>query len=420
MENKERKLKQLYEKIIISWLFLVALLSWLVFYIYPQVSLIKTKKEEVVSKVWIYENLKQSWITYEEFLSTSNEELKKYLGDDLQKFFEENLSNTSNWDYMSFISEKEEYIDKINKSDLIKNRDKKISKVLPSYTEWVSPEWNMTDLAFVNYIESLLRTFWLKTSSSIWVWDVALVWENEKTKINTNELFYIPLNLELVWRKSDMVEFLYFLQNVWTIDEVTKENLTFYRDDLITRTITWQKRTTNYNIYENKLVDIESIDFPDYIDNSSSMRSASQKTVKWLLEFIKNWPEKDVGYKVNLWLKFYVKGLPTYKIELFTGETVQKYKNLSQKVKTLLNLAQNGKIVLLNKNTKDIIKDIISNLRTIDNYLVEMESKVKVLEDSISQKADLVNMYKEASLIGNDIQNLESYINSLKIDENLK
>lgn len=421
--NKEKKIKQLYEKLAISWLIFIIFLYWISFYIYPQISLINTKKEELVSKIEDYEKLKQNWLTYTEFASISEDEiLKKALGDNLKKFFEENLSNTGKLDYTSFLLEKEKYIDEINKSDIIKKRDEKISKVLPSYTEWFAVDWNMTDLAFVNYIESLLRTFGLQTSSKIWIEKIVVVSgenkENDKTKKISfnNELFYIPLTLELIWRKSDIVEFLYFLQNVWNVENVTKENITFYKDNLITRIILWQKRTIDYNIYENKLVDIENIEFYDYIDNSSSIRVWTQKTTAGFLAFIKNWPEKDVSYKIKLWLRFYVRWLPTYKIELFAEETVSKYKDLSKKVKALLQKSQNRKTLLLNNN----IVEIISALKTIDNYLVEMEQRVKKLENSIKQKIDLSNIYKEASSVRYDIQNLEDYVSSLNIGENLK
>jgi len=49
-----------------------------------------------------------------------------------------------------------------------------------------------------------------------------------------------------------------------------------------------------------------------------------------------------------------------------------------------------------------------------------MEQRVKKLENSIKQKIDLSNIYKEASSVRYDIQNLEDYVSSLNIDKNLK
>lgn len=420
MENKEKNIKKLYNKIIISWIFFVMLLWFILFYLYPEVKLIFVKKEELVSKITTYENIKQKWLTYDEFISLIKDEtLKKIFWNESRGFFETNLLNDTSNDYISFLNDKEKYIDEINKTDFVKKRDEKLSKVLPSYTDWYSVEWNMTDLAFVNYIESLLRTFQLQTTSNIWIEKIVLVWDK---KDDTNEidvssqLFYIPLSLEIVWRKSDVVEFLYFLQNVWVVTKVDKDNIIFYKDNLIKKTILWQKRTTDYNIYENKLVDIENIEFYDYIDNTSSIRIWTQKTPEWFLSFIKNGSEKDNAYKIKVWLKFYVRWLSKYRIENFALETVKKYEDFSRKIKNLLKKAQNRKTVLLNNN----IVEIIWNLKTIDTYLSEMEQRVKKLENSIKQRVNLSNIYKEASSIRYDTQNLEDYVNSLKIDENLK
>lgn len=420
MENKEKNIKKLYNRITKSWIFFVILLWFILFYLYPEVKSIFVKKEELVSKITTYENIKQKWLTYDEFISLiKDENLKKTFWNESRDFFEKNLLNDTWIDYISFLNSKEKYIDEIKKTDVIKKRDEKLSKVLPSYTDWYWVEWNMTDLAFVNYIESLLRTFQLQTSSKIWIEKIVVVWdkEDDKNKIDvSNQIFYIPLSLEIVWRKSDVVEFLYFLQNVWVATKVDKDNIIFYKDNFITRTISWQKKTIDYNIYENKLVDIENIEFYDYIDNTSSIRIWTQKTPEWFLSFIKNGSEKDSAYKIKVWLKFYVRWLSKYKIETFALETVKKYKDFSKKIKNLLLKAQNRKTVLLNNN----IVEIIWNLKTIDTYLSEMEQRVKKLENSIKQKIDLSNIYKEASSIRYDTQNLEDYVNSLKIDENLK
>jgi hypothetical protein len=57
------------------------------------------------------------------------------LSQDGKTFYENNLTNSKNIDYLAFLQEKEDYINEINKSNLVKKRDEKMSKVLPSYTE---------------------------------------------------------------------------------------------------------------------------------------------------------------------------------------------------------------------------------------------------------------------------------------------
>lgn len=422
MEKSELEIEisTLYNKVFVSWLATFILLVWFIAYIYPKFSEISLVKQDLITKIDVYEKLKSNWLSYSDFISqTKDESLKKMLSQDGKEFFENNLTNSKNIDYLAFLQEKEDYINEINKSNLIKKRDEKLSKVLPSYTEWFSVEWNMTDLAFINYVESLLRTFQLKTTSKIWINDLILAETESKDKKNqdiSTQLFYIPLKLDLVWRKADVVEFLYFLQNVWIVSNVNDNSIVFHKDSYINRTISGQKRTFDYNIYENKLVDVESIELTSYIDKSSTLRTTEKLSLEWFLNFIRNWFEKDDEYKVKVNLKFYVKWLPTYKIELFVENVVKKYKDLSKDVKSKLANAQNRKSVLLNKN----IVEIISTFKSIDLYLSEMEQKVKKLEVWVKQKTNLNNLYKDATNINYELWNLEQYITSFKLEENKK
>lgn len=202
MKNSEQKIQEIYSKLFISWSLTILLFLWFIFFIYPEINIITSKKQEVISKILQYEELKQKWLKYEEFISLiKDESLKNNLSKESKDLFDKTLLNNTSKDYMSFLEEKEKYIDEVNKSNLIKNRDEKLSKVLPSYTEGYSVDWNMTDLSFVNYVESLLRTFQLQTNSKIWIEKVVSIWDNKDKDIN-NQLYYIPLELDLTWRKS--------------------------------------------------------------------------------------------------------------------------------------------------------------------------------------------------------------------------
>lgn len=420
MEKSELEIEisTLYNKVFVSWLATFILLVWFIAYIYPKFSEISLVKQDLITKIDVYEKLKSNWLSYSDFISqTKDESLKKMLSQDGKTFYENNLTNSKNIDYLGFLQEKEDYINEINKSNLVKKRDEKMSKVLPSYTEWFSVEWNMTDLAFVNYVESLLRTFQLKTSSKIWIDKLVLVQESDKKNENlSTQLFYIPLKLDLVWRKADIVEFLYFLQNVWSVSNINDNSIVFHKDNLINRTISWQKRTFDYNVYENKLVDVETIEFSKYIDTSSSLRTTNQLSLEWFLNFVRNGFEKNDEYNVIVNLKFYVKWLPTYKIELYVEDVIKKYKDMSKNVKDTLTKSQNRKTLLLNSN----IVEIVSTLKTIDLYLTDMEKEIKKIEAWLKKKTDLNNLYKSATTINYELWNLEQYVSSVKLDENKK
>lgn len=419
LENKEleKEVSILKNKIIISGGISFVLLLGVLFYAYPQISAIWNLKTELEQKISIYEQYKKNGISYNDFMNiTKDTSVKKILAQDGGQFFLNNLTNTTDVEYLSFLKQKENYINEMNKSGFIDERNQSISKVLPSYTEGFSVDGNMTDLTFVNYVESLLRTFQLRTSSKIGIENLVLVEDMGNTNIAT-QLFYIPLKLDIVGRKADVVEFLYFLQNVWVVASIDDNNsLVFHNDNIISRVIAWQKRNLHYNIYENKIADIASIELPSYIDTSSTIRNTTMLSPEGFLNFLRTGSERNDEYQVVVDLKFYVKWLPTYKVELFVQEVIKKYNTMSTQVKTILANAKNRKTMLLNGN----IIEIISILKTIDVYLDDIKSDVQRLEVGINQNVNIHNLYKEASDLHYELWNLDPYISSIQLEENKK
>ncbi len=422
MENikLEKELSILKNKLIISIFITIVLCIVLWVYTYPELKSVSNIKNELLGKISEYDTYAQKWITDVTTFDNlvKDPALKKLLvSEEWKTFFTSQFNNDTSSSYDAFLTEKQKYIDDVKKSWVVDERNNQISKVLPSYTEWYEVEGNMTDLAFVNYVESLLRTFQLRTTSQIWIENLVPVDQTE-TNVST-QIFYIPLKLDLVGRKADIVEFLYFLQNVWlvwSIDEKNNNSLVFYKDNLVNRTIAGQRRTINYNIYENKLVDIESVEFNSYVDNSASPRPSSQLSPEWFLTFVKNGSEKNDEYSVIVDLKFYVKGLPTYKIEVFVESVIKKYREMTAQVETILWQAKNRKTMLLNGN----IVEIIPTLKSIETYLTQLQPKVNKLQDGINKKVNLNTVYKEASELNYELWNLDQYIHSIQLEDNKK
>lgn len=422
MENikLEKELSILKNKLIISIFITIVLCIVLWVYTYPELKSVSNIKNELLGKISEYDTYAQKWITDVTTFDNlvKDPALKKLLvSEEWKTFFTSQFNNDTSSSYDAFLTEKQKHIDDVKKSWVVDERNNQISKVLPSYTEWYEVEGNMTDLAFVNYVESLLRTFQLRTTSQIWIENLVPVDQTE-TNVST-QIFYIPLKLDLVGRKADIVEFLYFLQNVWlvwSIDEKNNNSLVFYKDNLVNRTIAGQRRTINYNIYENKLVDIESVEFNSYVDNSASPRPSSQLSPEWFLTFVKNGSEKNDEYSVIVDLKFYVKGLPTYKIEVFVESVIKKYREMTAQVETILWQAKNRKTMLLNGN----IVEIIPTLKSIETYLTQLQPKVNKLQDGINKKVNLNTVYKEASELNYELWNLDQYIHSIQLEDNKK
>ncbi|MGE4443760.1 MAG: hypothetical protein AB7E37_02060 [Candidatus Altimarinota bacterium] len=422
MENikLEKELSILKNKLIISIFITIVLCIVLGVYTYPELKSVSNIKNELLGKISEYDTYAQKGIT--DITTFDNlvkdPALKKLLvSEEGKTFFTSQFNNDTSSSYDAFLTEKQKHIDDVKKSGVVDERNNQISKVLPSYTEGYEVEGNMTDLAFVNYVESLLRTFQLRTTSQIGIENLVPVDQTE-TNVST-QIFYIPLKLDLVGRKADIVEFLYFLQNVGlvgSIDEKNNNSLVFYKDNLVNRTIAGQRRTINYNIYENKLVDIESVEFNSYVDNSASPRPSSQLSPEGFLTFVKNGSEKNDEYSVIVDLKFYVKGLPTYKIEVFVESVIKKYREMTAQVETILGQAKNRKTMLLNGN----IVEIIPTLKSIETYLTQLQPKVNKLQDGINKKVNLNTVYKEASELNYELGNLDQYIHSIQLEDNKK
>lgn len=416
MENikNKRLIKWYYSNIILNIIFLI--IFWFIIFniIIPWYDEYKNNKQTLLTKIDSYENLQKEWLSFWDFSSLVTDSNTKTLVSKIwADFFSSNLKNNSNKLYLEFLKDKEKKINELKNSYKIKFRDEKVSKILPSYQEWVSIDGSMTDLEFVNYIELMLRSFRLKSESAIWIGDLVLVWDkseknNTKTSISS-QIFYIPLKLEIEWAKADVIEFLYFLQNVWKIESVKDNDIVIYKDNILNKNL-W--KTNSSNIYENKIVDIESIEFKDYIDTSSFIRSTSwEKTTVWLLNFIRNGVEKWQAYKVDISLRFYVKWLPTYKLESYISRTIETYKQKLKLITDNLKLAQAKKWT----NATTEVINIVSNLRSIETYLTDMDQIIKKLEIWLKDKNNLERLYTDATKVKYDIDNINSIL-----DENIK
>ncbi|MBW7954705.1 hypothetical protein H3C61_02745 [Candidatus Gracilibacteria bacterium] len=412
MENKDKINKEkindiIRNKLILSGIITFILLLVLILYVIPgfgEVSALTNTLNQEVSK---YKNYEKNGLSYAEYLELSkNEQVKKILKEN-KSFYDENLVNKTNDNYLKFLSSKEELLNSQLKDGLIAQRDESMSKILPSYSDGTSVEGSITDLYFINYIERLLNTFSLSTTSKIGIDGVIPIDKNIKD-IGT-QIFYIPLKLDLVGRKADIVRFLYFLQTVGNSTLDDKNGLIIERDSLLNSIVLkGDTKTTKYNILENNMVDIDDITIPEYIDTTSGIRGVGESSVKGFLNYITNGTEKDNKFEVSLLLRFYVRGLPTYKIELDIEKIIKKYNDVSKDIKDILAKLNSPtfKSQTINK------RESISIFKGLDKYVKELEQTAKKIESGVKQKQDLTKLYKEAGDLNYSISNLEQYIKS--------
>ncbi len=421
MEIKDNKIKinTLQNSLVLNWVIFVVIIMIYFLYISWKWDIYNQNKETLTQAIQKYETIEKSWLDYETIKTvlTNEKDAMLVLNKMWKEFYDKNLSNKNSPDYLTFLNKKQLEIDKLKLNPEIIARSQKIEKVLPSYAKWVVADWNMSDLQFVNYVETLLKSFNLETKSKIWISDVVSVdeesvWSDKKAKKIDNtssQIFYIPLSLELEWKKSDIVDFLYFVQNVWVISSINENKINFYNDNVLAwKSIKWQYWTMGtYNIYENKIVDISDFSASKYIETSSTKRDASQSTTRSFIELIRGTDQSNEAYKVTLWLKFYVKWLPLYTLDNFIQNVLKKYKEVLALSKSTLNNAQAKKAKLLDNNQIDVY----STLKSIDTYLQEHASKSKELEQWIKQKTNLDNLYLKATQFNYDLINIQNVLN---------
>ena len=368
----------------------LGLLIFIIFSVYQQIKSIEGKKNETGILYNDIVRIEKSGLSLEEFKKInwsgeSNRVLKEILKNMSDEFYDNNLINTSFDTYELFLENKIEELNSEENIEFIKEKNKKISKILPWYTEWAIDFWDyiLTDYRFINYIESIIETFNLSTTNSIWISRLTILDDfSDKTKswnsLDSN-IYYIPLKLVLKWSKSSIVEFLYYIENVGNI-QIEDDNIVLNENDWIlvknwlNVILEWDKYSNSYNIFEHQIADISRVSMKDYIDSSYVSRWNSNFN-----EFIIKTQWND-DFEVSVDLMFYVKGQPRYKIEEFILRVLNKYKELTW----LVNLSL--------KNT-DIKWEERTVILKYNNTLKSLSKEVLNMRKDLSKKDKLENLY---------------------------
>gem|GEM_PF-2429964 len=267
---------------------------------------------------------------------------------------------------------------------------------------------NLSHFTFINYVERLLHTFKLKNEAPLGVQEVYPV--DMKTSDIGSIISYIPLQLNVTGSSADILDFLWFIQHVALIDDVTNpDKLTLERDvvlenALLNRRITGQVKKDDeedYNIYANQLMDIEEIFFPEYIDRGYRGREKSVDKIEQFLNFVK---QSDQGQKyenLEIRLRFYVRSLPIYKLELAIQDTIQKYDALTTQLEQKIQ-------ELSTKNTQADSEEIKKHLQ-LSTYLQNHKANVDRLRN-VDIKRNINDNYQIAKEVSNDIKVISQQI----------
>ncbi len=375
----------------------IALIFLFISVIIPWIKEVNTYKKEVSELYDNYSRINKQWISFDEFNSNiklvlANSKDNKVDSDYLlevvesidKNFYDKNFINNKKEKFNIFI---EEISKKYSDSTSFDDKTKFISSILPLYSEDFSDlgDNSLTDFKFINYIESIAETFNIEFRDSIWISEIKLLEEYSSSiwnkSLDTN-IFYIPLSLEINWSKSSIINFLYFIENVWKIkvDEESNIDLDYGNNkDFIEfkdKALKWQFKNQDYAIFNNQILDINYIKFDKYIDSSFNIP-------EWKTSFV-NYLRSTQGFdkiKVEVSLRFYIKGVPLFKIEKQIKDFIVDFSKLRTEVQRLVSKSWSS---------------ASPRLLEINSTLNQMQSSVIwTIQKSVSTKTGVDEAYKQ-------------------------
>lgn len=416
MKNLNKTQKSQIAGFIIITIFFIWLLIYFLVNILPNLRHIENEKNITLDLVNNIDKTENLWISYEDFellkweksANLASEADSKYIIEILNNidadFYEKNLVNSS-WEekYLVFL---DNLFKKYSTDQKLESDISMLSNILPIYSNGYSGNDNkyLSDFAFINYIESILETFNISYNNFIWISELILlkdymVWQ-WVSSLEEN-IFYIPLTLDIVWDKAKILEFFYYIDNVWKInigDNWININSSFDKDfaTFSSKVLKSQEKTKDYNIFNNQVFDVESIEFKDYIDSSFDVNEQNVNLVNNIRN--RQWNQK---FEARVILRFYVKWLPIYKIENDINEFLTEYSIILWQI--------NGN--LWNENLSSVIKiklaDYAASLEQINNNLIiPLASALWTREDLERLYMDVLNYRKILKEYSEYIENI--------------
>ena len=385
--------------IVISLVFYLILVVWLIlFFLFTILSDIKEIENKKINTENLFKDIvdiEKNGLSYEEFKSMTNSNTlegkwKEILNSISKDFFNKNFKNTTDESFNDFIKNKINNLNSEKNSDLIKENEKQIISILPTYSEWNINIWNknLTNFEFINYLESIVESFNLKGVWTYGIWKVIMlkdydIWNTKSESLDSN-IYYIPISMNVSWSKSDILDFLYFIKNVWTIEVINNKisinnNSNQLDNDWFKKILAWDKYSKDYNIFEHQLIDISNIKMPKYIDSSYSSRWDEK-----LVDFIKGnqWNE---NYEIKTNLRFYVKWQAKYIVLNFIKRVINNYKAINIKVNSMISKWQIKWIELLNfKKNQKLLRNLNIKIIQINKDLRSAKKLEETYKSAIS------------------------------------
>lgn len=431
MKLTKRIKKGIIQSVIFGWVFLLILVTIFIAFAYPKISEIDTKKQELSRIYEKYNTTLISWPQYSEFKNNAldwnesdySKELLKNVSED---FYNSYFTNSKTENYELFLASLSKEIAELKSSEAYLEKDKNLSLILPTYN-WNNNSQNsvfwddwedqassfenetLSDFYFINYIENLLYSFNLSYQGDIGIWDIINVEQDKEDDTKAQKdlleenIYAIPLSFNLVGRKSDIVDFLHYFENVALI-EISDEWFKVQNDGFISRRIEWSDTSWVYNIYENQLADITSLSLTEYPNSSVKTTESLVYAMKTL-----QWKER---FEVDVEIQFYVAWVPGYKMQAYINALLQQYTEFSAALKkdTQKFVAQKYKYETSRELTA------IGGLQSLETLIIELEKDIISLRKDSAQGDNIEETYNIATQYNKQLEKIKSsYDEQMKI-----
>ncbi len=407
------------------WFTLFSLWVFWSYYSYWEFSRIQEKKDLLLALSEDIGDLEKEWMLLNEFKSNWKKVAKeeKNLLSIIEvldeEFFKNHFSNDTDSMYADFIDKKIKQVQEKESSEEYAKLEEISSTVLPSYIDsTIDIDWEeaFSELHFINYVERIMQTFNLEYTGDLWIGDILPIEEkgttlnknknSKKTESLVNRIFYIPLSFTVSWSKWSIMDFIYFIENVWRVEssegmlKVVESDFFEKSEDFSrsSRTILeWDIAKTWYNIFLNQIADIENIVFEEYVYEKRNGDEAGE-----FLKNIRKVPQGLEKYEIDITLNFYVKGLSEYKIS-------KKYEEIAQSlIAYKANVSQAEKQLNAMKTSEKTPENyiILKRLVIYESYIKSVEEALKKQNTLETDKvySDILNMLEVERKILADLQ----------------
>lgn len=404
--------------IIFAWFYFL-FLSW-------ELQIVQQNKDALQQAYDRFTNMEKKGLTLWELTATfpeDKQDQKMLVQNGWNELYQSIFANNTTKNYLDFLKEKEAYISELKQTDFIQQRDLKISKALPIFEEKGNGDLGtLTEVEFSSYFERLFRTFWLGYDGQVSFSNMELLnpedLKNQKNSY-TPQIYFNEMTFKIDGKKWDIIDFLYFVENVWNISIVNNdgnEDVAFHTDNVIQKQFFSAYRGWTKNIYENMMMEIVNLKMSDSFDSSDSANAISNiwKPSIAYLTYLKSSNNLSEEFGVEVTFRFYVRGIPLYKKESDIKNVLDRYTKLNSDIKSLLQKSKNRS--LQKSNIKMI--EVVNTLTSLDLYMTNLDTKIKSIRVWINQKANIEWLYKEAYSINKDLDIInKNYLEAKNITE---